>query len=99
MTPRGCEWLISETDPCDVFTPESLSDEQRLIHRTAEEFYRQELLPAIDPLERKDWVLARSLVKRCGDLGLLGTDVPERVGGVGLDKASSVLAAEAIGPA
>jgi alkylation response protein AidB-like acyl-CoA dehydrogenase len=99
MTPRGGEWLITETDPCDVFTPDSLSDEQRLIQRTAEEFYRQELQPAIEPLEQKDWRLARSLIKRCGDLGLLGTDVPERAGGVGLDKVSSVLVAQAIGPA
>jgi alkylation response protein AidB-like acyl-CoA dehydrogenase len=99
MTPVGAEWLIRDSDPCDVFTPESLSDEQGLIQRTAEEFYRQELVPAVELLEQKDWGLARSLVKRCGDLGLLGTDVPERAGGVGLDKVSAVLVAEAVGPA
>ena len=51
----------------------------------------------LDRLEAKDWALARSLLQRCGDLGLLGTDVPEALGGVELDKAASVLVGEAVG--
>ena len=60
-----------------VFTPERLTDEHRLIARTAAEFVDNEVLPALDRLEQKDWDLARQLVKRCGELGLLGADVPE----------------------
>jgi alkylation response protein AidB-like acyl-CoA dehydrogenase len=56
-----------------------------------------EVLPAVERLEQKDWDLARRLVRRAGELGLLGTDVPESLGGVGLDKISSIIVGEAAG--
>jgi alkylation response protein AidB-like acyl-CoA dehydrogenase len=87
----GGEWLLKTTPAADVFTPERLSDEHRLIGQTAQEFVVNEILPKIDQLETKDWALARTLVKRSGDLGLLGVDVPEAYGGVGLDKVSSLV--------
>ena len=74
-----------------MFTPERLTEEHRLIGRTTEEFVAGDVLPVLDRLEQKDWALARSLVKRSGDLGLLGVDVPEAYGGVGLDKVSSLV--------
>jgi alkylation response protein AidB-like acyl-CoA dehydrogenase len=98
-TVRGGSWLIDETAPETAFTPEKLSDEHRLIEQTAGEFMTNEVLPAIDRLEQKDWALARQLVHRAGELGLLGTDVPESFGGVGLDKVSSIVVGEAVGRA
>ncbi len=95
---RGGQWLIEEaTDP--VFTPERLSDEHKLIRQTADEFIASEVLPALERLEQKDWTLARALVRRAGDLGLLGTDAPEAFGGVELDKVSSIVVGEAVGRA
>ena len=94
---HGGSWLTEDADPASVLTPESLSEEHRMIGQTAVEFVDNEVLPVLDQLEAKDWVLARALVKRCGELGLLGTDVPEAFGGVELDKASSVLVGEAAG--
>ncbi len=94
---RGGDWLLQDAEA--IFTPEKLTDEHRLIARTADEFVRTEVLPALERLEQKDWALARELVKRCGDLGLLGTDVPEAFGGVALDKASSIVTGEAVGRA
>ena len=94
---HGGSWLTGAADPASVLTPERLSAEHRLIGQTAEEFVDNEVLPVLDRLEAKDWALARALVKRCGDLGLLGTDVPEEFGGVALDKASSLLVGEAAG--
>src|SRR5438270_1564777 len=88
---RGGEWLLQSTDADAVFTPERLTDEHRLIGRTAQEFVANEVAPVVDKLEAKDWALARTLVKRGGDLGLLGVDVPEAYGGVGLDKVSSLV--------
>ena len=96
-TARGGSWLIEDATADSIFTPEKLSDEHRLIGQTAGEFITNEVLPAIDRLEQKDWALARQLVRRTGDLGLLGTDVPEALGGVGLDKVSSILVGEAVG--
>ncbi len=95
---RGGSWLLDATEASDVFTPEKLSDEHRLMAQTTTEFVDSEVLPVLDRLEQKDWQLARSLLKRCGELGLLGVAVPEAYGGLDLDKASSLAVIERIGP-
>jgi alkylation response protein AidB-like acyl-CoA dehydrogenase len=94
---KGADWLITDVPADDVLTPERLSEEHRLIGRTAAEFVAHEVVPALEALERKDWAVARALVRRCGELGLLGVDVPEAFGGVALDKAASIVVGEAIG--
>jgi alkylation response protein AidB-like acyl-CoA dehydrogenase len=91
---RGGTWLLEAA--ARIFTPEQMSDEHRMIARTTEEFADSEVLPALDALERKDWALARKLLKRCGELGLLGVNVPEAYGGVELDKVSSLIVSENI---
>jgi alkylation response protein AidB-like acyl-CoA dehydrogenase len=97
-TMRGGAWLIEEANDA-VFTPERLSDEHKLIGQAAEEFVTTEILPMLERLEQKDWTLLRTLVRRSGDLGLLGTDAPEEFGGVELDKISSIVVGEAVGRA
>jgi alkylation response protein AidB-like acyl-CoA dehydrogenase len=96
---RGGDWLTSDTAPADAFTPEKRTDEHRLIAQTAEEFVAKEVAPALEDLEQKKWDVARALVKRAGDLGLIGTDIPDELGGVGLDKVSAVIVGEAVGAA
>jgi alkylation response protein AidB-like acyl-CoA dehydrogenase len=95
-TTRGGTWLFEDAADPDIFTPERLSDEHRLMARTADEFVDSEVLPNLERLEAKDWALARSLIHRAGDLGLLGINVPEQYGGVDLDKISSLIVAERI---
>lgn len=84
-------------DAADIFTPERFSEDHRMIAQTAHEFVTNEVVPNLDQLEQKDWALARSLIVKCGDLGLIGTDVPEAFGGVDLDKAASIIVGEAVG--
>src|SRR5256885_11728954 len=91
---RGGEFLLQPAEPDGVFTPEKLTEEHLLIGRTAEEFVENEVLPKLDQLEQKDWNLARELVKKGADLGLLGVDVPEAYGGLGLDKVTSLVVSE-----
>lgn len=93
---RGADWLFTNDVP-SPFTPEALSEEHRLIAQTADEFMRKEVLPVLDRLESKDWALARDLVRRAGELGLLGTDVPEAFGGIDLDKAAAIVVGEVVG--
>jgi alkylation response protein AidB-like acyl-CoA dehydrogenase len=95
---KGGAWLLEDARQCDVFTPEKLTDEHRLMAQTTTEFVDSEVLPVLDRLEQKDWQLNRSLLKRCGELGLLGIAVPEAYGGLDLDKASSLAVVERIGP-
>jgi alkylation response protein AidB-like acyl-CoA dehydrogenase len=94
LTARGGGWLVTDVDPARLMTRERLTDEHRLIERTAAEFMTGEVLPAIGRLETKDWALNRELLAKCGALGLLGTSVPEAYGGVDLDKVSSLLVSE-----
>src|SRR5438132_13997969 len=93
---RGGSWLLDETDPSAVFTPEKISDEHRLMAQTTDEFVDNEVLPQLEALEEKNWDLARSIVRRCGELGLLGINVPEQYGGIELDKVSSLIVSEHI---
>jgi alkylation response protein AidB-like acyl-CoA dehydrogenase len=95
-TRKGGSWLLEETPSSEVFTPERLSDEHRMMAQTTDEFVDGELLPALDRLESKDWELSRTLVRRAGDLGLLGIPVPEEYGGLDLDKVSSIVVVERI---
>ncbi len=91
---RGGEWLLQGSDPASVFTPERTTEEHRLIAQTVADFVNNEVLPVLDRLEEKDWDLARQLVRRCGDLGLLGVDVAEAYGGVDLYKVTSTIVSE-----
>ena len=93
-TVRGGAWLFE--DAGEIFTPEKLSEEHRLMAQTTAEFVEAEIMPALPKLEAKDWTLARTLIKKCGDLGLLGLGAPEQYGGLDLDKASSLVVVEQI---
>ncbi len=95
-TTKGGAWLIEDTDPASVMTPEKLTDEHRLMQRTATEFINGEVMPANDRLEQKDWKLQREIVAKCGGLGLFGTNIPETYGGVDLDKIATLVVSEAI---
>jgi alkylation response protein AidB-like acyl-CoA dehydrogenase len=91
---RGGSFLVDACLPEDVFTPADLTDDQKLIGRTAEEFVRNEVVPLISDLEQHKPSLLAQLLKKAGEIGLLGGGVPEEYGGAGLDKVSSVQLAE-----
>jgi alkylation response protein AidB-like acyl-CoA dehydrogenase len=91
---KGGAWLLDDTDPASVMTPEKLTDEHKLIEQTAAEFVDNEVLPLAEQLEKKDWALSRQLLAKCGSLGLLGLNVPETYGGVDLDKISALVISE-----
>jgi alkylation response protein AidB-like acyl-CoA dehydrogenase len=93
---RGGAWLLGSAGTGETFTPERQTEDHRLIAQTTDEFAVGEVLPAVERLEQKDWDLARALVRRCGELGLLGVNVPEAYGGVELDKVSSLIVSERI---
>jgi len=95
-THQGGYWLLDETAHDTIFTPERLTDEHKMMSRTALDFAKSEVMPQLEHLEAKEWDINRALIKKCGELGLLGTDTPEAYGGLSLDKASSLVVAEGI---
>jgi alkylation response protein AidB-like acyl-CoA dehydrogenase len=92
----GGSFLLEERDVNDVFTPEDFSEEHLQIAKTAEEFATNEIVPAIDKLEHKEWAVARSLIKTSSDLGLSSVDIPEAYGGADMDKVTSCIIADRI---
>src|ERR1700704_5117365 len=94
---KGGSFLIEERTPSEIFTPEDFNEEHRMIADTTRQFMDAEVLPRINELENKDWKLARELVKQAADLGLVGANIPEEYGGLGLDQTSGAIIAENIG--
>jgi alkylation response protein AidB-like acyl-CoA dehydrogenase len=91
---KGGSFLLESPLPQDVFTPADLTDDQKLIGQTAEEFVVKEVLPLVKDLENKKPGLMASLVKKGGELGLMGGGVPEEYGGAGLDKIATTVLTE-----
>ena len=91
---RGGSFLIEDRTPEEIFTPEDFTEEQVMIGQTADEFMVKELVPRLPELLKLDYELNRELLRKAGELGLLGIEVPEEYGGLGLDKVSGCLVAE-----
>ncbi len=85
----GGNFLLMETDPADIFTPEDWTDEQRMMARAAEEFMDKEVLPQVEAIEHQEEGVTPRLVRKAGALGFLGMEVPEEYGGLGLGKTSA----------
>lgn len=91
---QGGAFLIEDLTANDVITPEDFTDEHHMIAKTTEEFVVGEVVPKIDQLENHEFEHSVALLKKAGELGLLGADVPEEYGGLSLDTISSSLITE-----
>ncbi|MGA9528083.1 MAG: acyl-CoA dehydrogenase family protein [Terriglobales bacterium] len=92
----GGGFLLEERAPVDVFTPEDFSEQQRMIGRTTEEFAINEILPQAEKMEHKDYSISRDLLKKAGELGLAGVEIPEAYGGLEMDKVTAAIIADHI---
>src|SRR5208282_4356392 len=90
----GGSFLLEERQPADVFTPEDFSEQQQMIGQTTEEFAVNEILPQAEKIEHKDFSVSRDLLKKAGDLGLSGVEVPEAYGGLEMDKVTAAIIAD-----
>ncbi|WP_266362569.1 acyl-CoA dehydrogenase family protein [Tellurirhabdus rosea] len=95
---KGGEFLIKETEASQVFIPEEFSEEQQMIAATCREFLEREIWPRLEDIDHaKSPELISSLMDKAGELGLLGTSVPEEYGGFGMNFNTSMLVAEITG--
>ncbi|HEU4389135.1 MAG TPA: acyl-CoA dehydrogenase family protein, partial [Blastocatellia bacterium] len=91
---KGGAFLIYNQDSSDIFTPEEITDEQRMFAATAEEFLKKDVIPREEGIYAKDYGVHRELMIKAGELGLLSIDIPEKYGGLGLSKVSSAVVGE-----
>ena len=94
---KGGEFIIRNTEPKDIFTPEEFSEEHKMIAQMCDDFIEQEILPHLDRIDSLEEGLMPSLLKKAGELGLLGLSIPEEFGGMGVDFKTTLLATEHLG--
>ncbi len=96
---KGGAFLIEDTNENEVLIPENFPEELNMFRKTAADFVEKEVYPHKDEIENQNFDIVKDLMKKAGEKGLLGVDVPEKFGGLGLDKTSSTVIAEEIGKA
>jgi len=94
--PGGAAFLLDPVAGRVIFTPEQFSEEQQMFFDSTQAFMDREVLPVNERIEKMEGGLLPKLIRKAGDLGLLGIDVPEEYGGLGLDKTTSALVGEAM---
>lgn len=91
---KGGEFLIRDTNPSEIFIPESWTEEQQMIAQMCDDFINNDVLPQIEKIEAMEEGMMPSIMEKAGELGLLGMSVPENLGGLGVDFKTSLLATE-----
>lgn len=95
----GGRFIVEDADPKRVVTPEDFTEEQRMLADTVRAFVERDVAPQDAAIEKLDYELTVKLMRKAGEIGLLGADVPEAYGGLGLDKVSTTLLSESLSPA
>lgn len=96
---KGGSFLIEDTKPEEIFTPEDFNEQHNMIADTTKDFVEKEVMPNVEKLEELNYEISTGLLRKAGEIGLLSVDIPEEYGGLGLDKTSSMLVAENLGRA
>ena len=94
---KGGSFLSEECTPEETFTPEAFTEEQQMIAETTRRFVDNEVIPWTNELDAHNWQLARDLVRKAADLGLVAANISGEYGGLGLDQTSGALIAENLG--
>ena len=92
----GGSFLLEERQPGEIFTPEDFTEQHQLIGQTTEEFAVNEILPQMEKIEHKEFQVTRDLLKKAGELGLSGVEIPEEYGGLEMDKVTAAVIADHI---
>jgi alkylation response protein AidB-like acyl-CoA dehydrogenase len=93
---KGGAFLIENSSPEEIFTPEDFTDEHRAIAKTTDEFWQKEVTPNIDAIRHQDHALCAKILKKSGELGLTAVVLPEKFGGMEMDMTSMMVVAEGL---
>lgn len=93
---RGGQFIVKDT-PCEaVFTPEDFTEEQKMMRDAVIDFVDREIWPHKERFEKKDYALTEEVMRKAGELGLLGVAVPEAYGGLGMGFVTTLLVCDYI---
>ena len=94
---KSGEFLVNEVEAKDIFIPEEFNEEQKMIAQTCKDFLEAEVYPNLPQVEKGDRELMKSILKKSGELGLMGVSIPEEFGGFGQSFVTQMLVAETTG--
>jgi alkylation response protein AidB-like acyl-CoA dehydrogenase len=94
---KSGEFLVSEVESKDVFIPEEFNEEQLMIAQTCRDFLEADVYPNLEKVEKSDRELMKSILKKSGELGLMGISIPEEYNGFGQSFVTQMLVAETTG--
>lgn len=97
---KGGHFLMTPVGSETIFTREDLSQDTLDIGAAANEFIQNEVMPVLDKLEKKENIcpLNAELLKKAGELGLLGIDIAEEFGGANMGLLTAMYCAEMTAP-
>lgn len=98
VTLKGGEFLIKDSNYQDLFIPEDFNEEQLMVKETVKSFVEQEIHPYVERIEKLEEGLIPSILDKFAELGLLGTHMPESLGGSNLDYITNTIIGEEVGP-
>lgn len=93
---KGGEFLIKEIPANEIFSLEELNEEQKMLRDSAKEFIDREVVPQKERFEKKDYAFTEEVMRKLGEMGLLGIAVPENYGGLGMGFVTTMLACDYI---
>ncbi len=91
---KGGEFLVKESTAEETFIAEEFSEEQKMMAVATQDFIDMEITPNTDRIESMEEGLMSSLMDKAGELGLLGINVPEEYGGLGMSFNTGMLIAD-----
>jgi alkylation response protein AidB-like acyl-CoA dehydrogenase len=94
---KSGEFLVTEVEAKDIFIPEEFNEEQKMIAQTCNDFLQAEVYPNLEKVEKSDRELMKVMLKKSGELGLMGISIPEEFGGFGQSFVTQMLVAETTG--
>ena len=92
----GGQFLLDPVQDTLIFSREDFTNEHSEIHKMVMDFDNEKILSKKDEIEKYDPDLSIKLLQELGELGLLGIDIPEKFGGIDLDKITTAIVAEAL---
>lgn len=95
-TLKGGEFLIKDFDAQEIFSLEELTEEQKMLRESLEDFMEREVVPHRERFEKKDYALTEETMRKLGEMGTLGIAVPENYGGLGMGFVSTMLACDIV---
>jgi len=94
---KSGEFLVRTVNPATIFIPEQFDEEQKMIAQTCQDFLEADVYPNMVQLEKSDRVLMKTILKKSGELGLMGVAIPEEYGGFGQSFVTQMLTAQTTG--